>query len=254
MNIIGVDAKLSSAYHPETDGQTERVNQILEQYLRCSVNFLQNNWRDLLLLAEICYNNLKHASTGISPFYANFGFHPKFQIISKQTDCPASTKYSEELLSAHKIMQQNLNEAQYNYKHYADRHRCKAPEFEVGNKVWLLRKNLRTVRPSAKLDFKKIGPFAIKEKINANTYRLALPATWKIHDVFHVSLLEKYFENPYPGRRKEDVPLPPVVVDGNPEYEVDYVVAARKRRNKQEYLIHWKGYGIHERTWDQPPI
>ena len=201
-------------------------------------------------MAEICYNNACHTSTGVSPFYANYGFHPKFQIIGKQNECPASTDYAEELHLTHRIMEQNLRDAQYNYKKHADKHRCKAPEFKVNDKVWLLRKYLRSDRPSRKLDFKKVGPLTIKERINENTYRLTLPATWKIHDVFHVSLLEKYFNNPYPGRDKEDAQLPPVIVDGAPEYEVDYVVATRKRRNKQKYLVHWKGYGVQERTWE----
>ena len=175
MNALGAKAKLSSAYHPETDGQTERVNQILEQYLRCNVNYLQNNWVNLLPLAEICYNNLKHTSTGVTPYYSNYGYHPKFDFSSKPTNCPSSMDYINEIQSTHELMQANLNEAQIRYKQYADEDRCKAPQFKVGDKVWLRKTNIRTERPSAKLDYKKVGPFRIVDVINETPY------DWRYH-------------------------------------------------------------------------
>jgi hypothetical protein len=73
---LGIHTSLSSGYHPESDGQTKRVNQILEQYLRCYVNYLQYNWCDLLPLVEFTYNNTQHDSTGVTPFFANKGYHP----------------------------------------------------------------------------------------------------------------------------------------------------------------------------------
>jgi transposase InsO family protein len=76
--LLGVDIRLSSAFHPETDGQTERTNQTLEQYLRCTMNYQQDDWLDLLSQAEFVYSNTTHALTGISPFFANYGFHPRF--------------------------------------------------------------------------------------------------------------------------------------------------------------------------------
>ena len=147
-------------------------------------------------------------------------------------------------------MDRNLERAQDRYKHYADKDRYDAPNFNPGDKVWLLRSNIKTQRPCAKLDYSKVGPFTIKEKISASAFRLELPPTWKIHDVFHVSLLERHFKNEYPGRHQEERSVPPVLIDGVPEYEVDYVVATRRRRNRQEYLVHWKGYGVQERTWE----
>ncbi len=78
--LLRVDIRLSSVFHPETDGQTERTNQTLEQYLRYTMNYQQDNWLDLLSQAEFAYNNTTHASTGISPFFANYGFHPRFSL------------------------------------------------------------------------------------------------------------------------------------------------------------------------------
>src|SRR4051794_19521962 len=78
--ILKVDIKLSSAFHPQTDGQTERVNQVLEQYLRCTINYQQDDWTLYLPLAEFAYNNSIHASTQQTPFYANYGYHPKLDL------------------------------------------------------------------------------------------------------------------------------------------------------------------------------
>ena len=181
LNALGTKAKLSSAFHPETDGQTERVNQILEQYLRCTVNYEQNNWKEILPLAEICYNNWKHASAGISSFYANFGYHPKFDFTGKEESCPATSHYLDQICSSHSLMQMNIARAQDRYKKYVNKKRCDAPSFNEGDKVWLLKTNIKTERPRHKLDYMKVGPFQIKEMINKNTFRLNLPPTWKIH-------------------------------------------------------------------------
>jgi hypothetical protein len=78
--LLGVDIRLFLAFHPETNGQTERTNQTLEQYLHCTMNYQQDDWLDLLSQAEFAYNNTTHASTRISPFFANYGFHPRFSL------------------------------------------------------------------------------------------------------------------------------------------------------------------------------
>jgi hypothetical protein len=79
-DLLGVDIRLSSAFHPEIDGQTEQTNQTLELYLRCTVNYQQDDWLALLPQAEFTYNNTTHALTGISPFFANYEFHPRFNL------------------------------------------------------------------------------------------------------------------------------------------------------------------------------
>jgi len=90
--LLGVDIRLSSAFHLETDGQTERTNQTLEQYLRCTVNYKQDDWLDLLSQAKFAYNNIAHASTEISPFFANYGFHPRFSLEIPGDSVNPSTK------------------------------------------------------------------------------------------------------------------------------------------------------------------
>ena len=247
--ILGVEIKLSSAYHPQTDGQTERVNQVLEQYLRCTINYHQDNWVDLLPLAEFAYNNTLQGSTQQTPFFANYGHHPRFdQLHLNVSENPAATDLATRLSDIQEQMKQSLLEAQRHQKTNADKSRKEHPDISVGDKVWLLRRNLRTRRPSDKLDYRRLGPFPVVKQINKVAYRLELPASMKIHPVFHVSLLEPYKESTLPGRVQE--PPPPIEIEGDEEFEVSEILDSRIHRRRLEYLVHWQGYDVSERTWE----
>jgi hypothetical protein len=225
------------------------VNQVLEQYLRCTTNYLQNNWSKLLPLAEFSYNNSVHSSTGKTPFFVNYGFHPRFDIIKMKTlSNPAAESYAIILEQTQKELQAQLHRAQQRYKEQADKKRDPSPPFKVGDQVWLLRKNIKTSRPSDKLDHKRLGPFRIIEQVNPVAFRLQLPDTVKFHNVFHVSLLEPYSPNEFPGRQVP--PPPPVQVQGQEEYEVGEILDSKIRWKKIYYLVHWTGYEINERTWE----
>lgn len=227
--ILKVDIKLSSAFHPQTDGQTERVNQILEQYLRCTINYRQDDWTTVLPLAEFAYNNSTHSSTQQTPFFA-------------------AEDLVNHLSELHSTMKEQLKEAQERQKSNADAYRKQQPEFNMGDKVWLLRRNIKTTRPCDKLDYRRLGPFPILDQINPVAYRLHLPESMKIHPVFHVSLLEPYTSVNIPRRRQ--MPPPLIEIDNNQEFKVEEVLDSRRRRNKLEYLVHWRGYNISERTWE----
>lgn len=247
--ILQVKIKLSSAFHPQTDGQTERVNQVLEQYLRCNINYQQNDWTSLIPLAEFAYNNSTHASTHQTPFYINYGYHPRIDMLPAwKGESPAAENFAMRMKELHGVMKTNLEEAQARYKKSADGKRKEQPKFQVGEKVWLLRRNIKTSRPCDKLDYRRIGPFRIQKQINAVAYRLELPATMKIHPVFHTSLLELYRESDIPGRIQ--APPPSIEMDDHQEYEVEEVLDSRIRRGQLEYLVHWQGYPISERTWE----
>ena len=250
LQTLGISVKLSSAYHPQTDGQTERVNQILEQYLRCSVSYQQDDWVNLLSLAEFAYNNSLHASTGVTPFFANYGLHPRFNISLPTTSVnPSAEDRARILEELHHDLSLELSLASERYKKQADRHRSATPHFVVGDMVWLLRRHISTTRPCAKLDYKKLGPFRIIECINPVAFRLALPSHFRIHDVFHVSLLEPHYASQLPGRQAPPPP-PPVQLTTGEEYEVDQILDSRWHRRHLQYLVLWRGYPMSEATWE----
>jgi len=247
LSLLGIKRNLSSGYHPESDGQTERVNQVLEQYLRCFANYRQDNWLRLLSSAEFTYNNTLHESIQTTPFFANYGYHPRFSTETLPSPVnPASEQRIQELHDVHEDLKMELRESLERYKETADRHRLETPEFQPGDKVWLLRRNIKTTRPCAKLDYKKLGPFEIEQQINPVAYKLILPEHYRIHPVFHVSLLEEYNPSDIPGRLPE--PPAPVEIEGEEYWEVEKIIDSFVRRRKLYYVVKWHGYPESEAT------
>ena len=118
----------------------------------------------------------------------------------------------------------------------------------INSKVWLIRKHIKTTRPSPKLDYNKIGPYTVIQKVGNNAYKLQLPVTMKIHPVFHVSLLEPVTEDTLPDRHQ--APPPSIMIDHLEEYEVDKILDCRIHSRRLEYLVDWKGYDTDARTWE----
>src|SRR5271169_251779 len=203
------------------------MNQTVEQYLRIYCNYHQDNWSELLSLAEFSYNNAQHASIGCSPFYANYGYNPRFTVELRQFSkhpVPAAEEMAKRLKTIHEDLTELIKAAQNQQAKYYDA-KHKRVEFKVGDKVWLLSSNIRTQRPNKKLDWKRLGPYTITEKISTQAYRLQLPPSLKVHPVFHVSLLDWYNESDIPGRVQP--PAPPVIVENQLEYEVEEVLDSR---------------------------
>jgi len=255
LKMCGVHPNRSTAFHPQSDGQTERVNQILEQYLRMFCNYQQSNWAELLPLAEFAYNNTEHSSTKFSPFFANYGYHPNFDLQLQPPNNstpvnPAAQSLTENLRKVHEQMVENLKAAQDKYKRNHDVYVKESPEFQVGDRVWLLRRNIKTTRPSTKLDYRRLGPFRITEIVgqSQSAFRLELPPQMHIHPVFHVSLLEPYIPNIIPGRTQD--PPEAVEVEGQEEWEVGEVLDSKIQRGALFYLVDWEGFGPEDRTWE----
>jgi len=254
MEALGVERKLSTSFHPQTDGQTERVNQSIEQYLRSFCNYDQDDWYELLPLAEYAYNNSITSATDMSPFYANYGFHPKVTWL-KQAEIknPAAELYAHWMEEVHQQCREQLEKTQARMSKYYDSKRLPIT-FNPGDKVLLDGRNLKTKRSSKKLDHKMYGPYAIAKLIGTRAAKLQLPKAMKCHDVFNVSLLEPYKASSFEGRSQE--PPPPVVVDGEEEYIIERIIKSEKRKARRgnkwwvEYLVKWENYPPGESTWE----
>ena len=243
MKQLGSQSKMSTAYHPETNGQTERMNQTLEQYLRFYLSYSQDDWVELLPLAQFAVNSAPSETTGITPFEALYGYTPEAYHPAKEDDHPAqSAKQRVELMKEiHKQLREDIRFIAYKVAKYRDGNRLSAPTFREGDKVFLQRKNLRTTRPSRKLDHKKVGPFKIKRKISEVNFELELPKTMKIHPAFHASLLE-----PAP----QSAPLDRSTATAEEEYEVEKILDYKLIDGRTHYLVKWKDYSDNENTWE----
>ena len=176
---------------------------------------------------------------GITLFYAMYWEHPRYLIQSRpEFTLPPPTivkEFDENLASLNEYLRNEMTWAQAVYSKQADKHRIPALKFEVRNEVWLLQKNLKTTWPSSKLDFKRLEKFRITKKVSSHAYKLELLAAMKVHPVFHVSLLEPAASDPLPGQLQP--PPPPVIIDGEPEWEVDEIVDSKFMGKTLRYLV-----------------
>jgi len=254
MRLLEVGLDKSSAYHPQTDGQTERVNQVLEHYLRTYCSWDQDNWVELLLFAEFCYNNTVHSATKLIPFFAAYQQHPQNNFkhpeeAEQESNNSEAVNMVETLEAMRSVMRENMEAVQRRMvKYFNPKVAEKEPTFKVGDWVIVNAKNIKTRRSTKKLDYKLRGKFRIKRLIGMNAYELELPpSTGKIHPVFHISLLEPYHLNNIPGRRSPT--LPPVDLEET-EYHVEKIRTSELRKGRVWYLVSWKGYGPDDDTWE----
>jgi hypothetical protein len=258
--LTGTKLLMSTAYHPQTDGQTERANRTLEDMLRHYVNYRQTDWDEHLTAAEIACNNAKQSSTGFSPFYLNAGQEinlPISQIVPTDTNNTDASDVTQRMREAIEKAKENLRGAQERQKKYADRDR-RDQEYKEGDKVMLSTTNLNNDHRAPKLVAKYIGPFKVKRVVSCVAYELELPDVYsRVHPVFHVSKLKPYKESDlFPERKQESIdrPLPELLDTGEQAWEVDKVVGKRTRKHRgrtvTEYCVLWKGYPEWERSWE----
>ncbi|KAJ1041040.1 hypothetical protein NDA10_003767 [Ustilago hordei] len=247
---MGVKHSLSTAYHPQTDGQTERVNQVIEQYLRMYCNYEQNDWANLLDTAAFVYNNTVHNSIGVSPFFACYGWNPKAHPDIPQrlgVNDPGRFEYLMDGKERCKYLQEQIREAQrrsvnqYNRKH-------KDIEFKVGDMVYINRRNWKTRRPTPKLDTRFAGPYPVQERVGRRAYRITLPTNLRVHDVFHVSMLEPARISSLPQRAEQ--PTIPSLPDEDLDFEVEALIDKHSHNGITEYKVLWRGYSEEAASWE----
>jgi len=241
--LLGIKLASSTAWHPQTDGQTERINQELDQYLRLFVNKRQDDWYDLLPLAEFQHNNHVHSATQHPLFLLDTGRLPRigFEPRQNHSDLETVNKFMERMRTAIEEAKSAIRKAQDDMKRYYNRRRTPAPVFNPGDKVFLDASDIQTMRPSQKLSHRRLSPFVVERRIGPMAYRLKLPHWMKqLHPVFNIVKLTPAPDNPIPGRKLTDHP-PPIIIDGELEWEVEEILDSHWHRRRFQYLVKWKG-------------
>lgn len=255
--LLGIKRNLSTAFHPQTDGQTERMNQEVEKYLRIFINERQTDWADWLPMAQFALNNRVNRATGYSLFYLNHGRHPNdgFRPQRVNAKCESAEEFVQGIAKVHEEAKAALRLAQERMKADYDKHTRPSHEYNVGDKAWVKGEHITTDRPSKKLDWKWYGPFKILQKYNASSYLLELLTHWKtkLNPSFNERNMKPFIE-PEAQIQKDRHPRPPPAIAKTDEWEVEEILNCRntgsRSRPSWQYLILWKGHPRSERSWE----
>jgi len=189
----------TSGYHPEANGQAEQTNQTLEQYLCVYCNYQQDNWSQLLPLAEFAYNNASSATTGVSPFSANKGYHPNLSVYPERD---IAFSYAHDFVlnldELQGMLKEKIAKAQRQYQPFTNFRQQQPLDFQVGQLVFIRSQYFRTTRPSKKLSENYLGPYEIIAQPSPQSFTLCLLDTMRaVHPVFYVSMLKPAIPNTF---------------------------------------------------------
>jgi len=224
--LLGIRLSSFIAWYPQTDGQMERVNQELDQFLRLFVNERQNDWYDLLPIAEFQHNNHVHSATQQPLFLLDTGRIPRMGFEPSQAPSGLETvnEFTERMKSAMEKAKSAIRKAQEDMTQYYNRKRTPVPMYKPGDWVYLDVSDIKTTRPSLKLLHRRLGPFEIERQVEPLAYHLKLPHGMRqLHPVFNIVKLFAAPEDPILGRKPQAPPLP-IVVDREEEWEVEEIL------------------------------
>ena len=228
----------TSGYHPEANGQAERTNQTLEQYLCIYCNYQQDNWSELLSLAEFAYNNAPSVTTGVSLFFANKGYHPNL-IVYLERDIAFShaRDFIVDLDKLQSTLKEEIAKAQKQYQPSTNSRQQQPPDFQIGQSVFVRSQYFWTSHLSKKLSEKYLGPYEIIAQPSPQSFTLCLLDTMRaVHPVFHITMLEPATPNTFQQHSKP--PPAPVIIDGEPEYEISKIVNSKIDRQRACKLLY----------------
>jgi hypothetical protein len=225
------------------------MNQTLEQYIRMYCAYHQDDWAELLPLGEFALNNAPNASTSVSPFFMNKGYHPLLTFSDTTVvgpDVDKAQDYAYELQSVHEYLRKQLTIATECYKEIADKKRLPDPPLEVGDQVFVSTEFIATTQRTEKFSATHFGPYEVIEKTSGSSYRIWLPkALSHIHPIFHISTLEPHFPNPFPAR-EQPPPGPVEIINGDEHFELAAIFDSKidkcYRRCPLRYYVEWFGW------------
>jgi len=248
--MLGIQMKLSTAFHPQTDGQTECMNQELEQYLQFFVDHRQKDWPEWLASAEFAVNNKIHSTTKVSPFIANYRRQVRMGgDIRKRGKVESTAEFVERMKKVYEEAGAALKKTQEEMKRYVDHSRRETEKWKRGDRMLLSTKDLVfKERPVRKLTERYVGPYKIEEVVLSNTVKLWLSASMRIHPVINVSQIVQYKEQ-VKGQKKEEEK--PIEVEGAEEWEVERILNKKKIRGVEKYLVWWKEFIAEGDTWER---